>query len=125
MRTKFSKSFVTTFFPVGDDIRAVVADWVNYLRTEKLWGLDDPLFPATKVAVGDRLPVCGGWAGPQALEQRRPDPDDLQGSVCGGRACRTSTRIAFGRRWRCSVASFATRQRNTRRGRRIWVMSTC
>src|SRR6476646_6042249 len=55
VRTKFSKSFVTTFFPVGDDIRAVVADWVAYLRTEKLWGLDDPLFPATKVAVGDKL----------------------------------------------------------------------
>jgi integrase len=54
-RTKFSKSFVTTFFPVGDDIRAMVADWVAYLRTEKLWGLDDPLFPATKVAVGDNL----------------------------------------------------------------------
>jgi integrase len=55
VRTKFSKSFVTTFFPVGDDIRALVADWVTYLRTEKLWGLDDPLFPATKVAVGDNL----------------------------------------------------------------------
>ena len=55
MRTKFSKSFVTTFFPVGDDIRAVVTDWAAYLRTEKLWGLDDPLFPATKVAVGDNL----------------------------------------------------------------------
>lgn len=55
VHTKFSKSFVTTFFPVGDDIRTVVADWVGYLRTEKLWGLDDPLFPATKVAVGDNL----------------------------------------------------------------------
>ena len=55
VRTKFSKSFVTTFFPVGDDFRAVVAAWVAYLRTEKLWGLRDPLFPATKVAVGDNL----------------------------------------------------------------------
>jgi integrase len=53
--TKFSKSFVTTFFPVGDDIRAVVANWVAYLRAEKLWGLDDPLFPATKIVVGDDL----------------------------------------------------------------------
>jgi hypothetical protein len=43
---------VTTFFPVGDDIHAVVADWVEYLRTEKLWGLEDPLFPATRVVVG-------------------------------------------------------------------------
>ncbi|KAB2875733.1 MAG: site-specific integrase [Pseudorhodoplanes sp.] len=55
VNSKFSKSFVTTFFPVGDDIRAVVAEWVAYLRTDKLWGLDDPLFPATKVAVGDNL----------------------------------------------------------------------
>jgi len=55
VRTKFSKSFITTFFPVGSEIRAVVADWVAYLRTQKLWGLDDPLFPAAKVAVGDNL----------------------------------------------------------------------
>jgi integrase len=55
VRTKFSKSFVTTFFPVGDDIRAVVAEWIANLRTQKLWGLDDPLFPATKVVVGDNL----------------------------------------------------------------------
>lgn len=53
VQTKFSKSFVTTFFPVGDDIRAVVVDWVAHLRKEKLWGLDDPLFPATKVSVCD------------------------------------------------------------------------
>jgi integrase len=52
VKTKFSKSFVTTFFPVGDDIRTVVSDWVNYLRQEKLWSLSDPLFPPTKVAVG-------------------------------------------------------------------------
>ena len=55
VRTKFSKSFITTFFPVGDDMRAIVADWVGYLRQEKLWGLDDPLFPATKLAVGESL----------------------------------------------------------------------
>lgn len=61
VQTKFSKSFITTFFPVGDDIRTVVADWVTYLRTEKLWGLNDPLFPVTKVAAGDdmRFQVVG------------------------------------------------------------------
>lgn len=53
VNTKFSKSFATWFFPVGDDIRQVVVDWVTYLRQEKLWGLDDPLFPATKIVVGD------------------------------------------------------------------------
>jgi integrase len=55
VRTKFSKSFVTTFFPVGEDIRAVVIDWVGYLRREKLWNLGDPLFPATRVAAGADL----------------------------------------------------------------------
>jgi integrase len=53
VKTKFSKSFTTWFFPVGDDIRQIVVDWVNYLQRERLWGLDDPLFPASKVVVGD------------------------------------------------------------------------
>src|SRR5262249_55560703 len=43
------------FFPVGGDIRQIVVEWVDYLRREKLWGLDDPLFPATKIAVGDTM----------------------------------------------------------------------
>jgi integrase len=30
----------------------VVAGWVNFLRKEKLWGLDDPLFPKTRIALG-------------------------------------------------------------------------
>jgi integrase len=55
VQPKFAKSFVTTFFPVGEDIQAVIADWVVHLRTEKLWGMDDPLFPMTKVTVGDNL----------------------------------------------------------------------
>jgi hypothetical protein len=33
-----------------------VVDWVTYLRQEKLWGLDDPLFPATKIVVGGSRP---------------------------------------------------------------------
>jgi integrase len=53
VKTKFSKSFATWFFPVGEDIRRIVVDWVTYLRQEKLWSLDDPLFAATKIVVGD------------------------------------------------------------------------
>jgi integrase len=52
VRTKFSKTFPTYFFRVGDEIRQIVVDWVTYLRQEKLWGNDDPLFPATRVAQG-------------------------------------------------------------------------
>lgn len=52
VKTKFSKTFTTFFFPVGDDIRAIVAAWVEYLRREKLWGNEDPLFPKTRCTVG-------------------------------------------------------------------------
>jgi len=52
VNTKFSKTFTTFFFPVGDEIRQIVAEWVVYLRGEKLWGNDDPLFPATRVSLG-------------------------------------------------------------------------
>jgi integrase len=52
VNTKFSKTFTTFFFPVGDEVRAIVAGWVAHLREVKLWGNDDPLFPATRVSVG-------------------------------------------------------------------------
>ena len=31
VQTKFSKTFTTYFFPVGDDIRRIVAEWVVFL----------------------------------------------------------------------------------------------
>jgi integrase/recombinase XerC len=52
VNTKFSKTFDTFFFPVGEEVRGIVSEWISYLRDEKLWGNDDPLFPATRVAVG-------------------------------------------------------------------------
>ncbi len=52
VNTKLSKTFPTWFFPVGDEVRGIVAEWVEFLKTEKRWGLDDPLFPATLVTLG-------------------------------------------------------------------------
>jgi integrase len=52
VKTKRSKMFITCFFPVGEDIRAIVADWVTFFQKEKLWGNDDPVFPATEVRAG-------------------------------------------------------------------------
>ncbi len=52
VKTKFSKTFTTYFFPVGEEAQQIVGDWVRYLREEKRWGNDDPLFPATRVALG-------------------------------------------------------------------------
>ena len=53
VKTKFSKSFTTYFFPVGVEARQIVEDWVAYLRQQKLWGNDAPLFPATLIELGE------------------------------------------------------------------------
>ncbi len=53
VKTKFSKTFTTYFFPVGDAPRVIFEDWVRYLRDQLLWGGDDPLFPSTLVKVGE------------------------------------------------------------------------
>ncbi len=52
VKTKFGKTFNTFFFPVGEEVYEIVVMWVEYLREHKLWGNDDPLFPATRVTVG-------------------------------------------------------------------------
>ncbi len=52
VRTKFSKTFVTYFYPVGSDVHAILSEWVMFLKTERLWGQDDPLFPSTRMAIG-------------------------------------------------------------------------
>ena len=53
VRTKFRKTNTITFFPVGDDIEAIVADWINTLKTELLYGDGDPLFPKTKIGLDE------------------------------------------------------------------------
>jgi integrase/recombinase XerD len=52
VKTKFSKSFPAWFFPVGDEACAIIRDWEQFLRTERLFGPEDPLFPKTAVAAG-------------------------------------------------------------------------
>jgi len=52
VKTKFSKTFNTFFFPVGEEVRKLVEEWVCYLREVKLWGNDAPLFPSTRIALG-------------------------------------------------------------------------
>ncbi len=52
VKTKFSKSFTTCFFPVGDEVKEIVVRWVEYLKCDLLMGNDAPLFPKTKVSQG-------------------------------------------------------------------------
>lgn len=53
--TKFSKLIHTYFFPVGDDIKKIFIDWVNFLQETKLYGYDAPLFPSTRLEQGADL----------------------------------------------------------------------
>ncbi len=53
VRTKASKTIETWFFPVGEPFAGIFSDWVAHLKERRLWGLDDPLFPKTLVAVGE------------------------------------------------------------------------
>jgi integrase len=55
VRTKGAKTFTTWFFPVGSDIQRIVVDWVAFLRTEKGFGPEDPIFPKSHVANGPDL----------------------------------------------------------------------
>jgi len=52
VRTKFSKSFRTWFFPVGGDALEIVREWISHLREQLLWGDDDALFPSTRIGIG-------------------------------------------------------------------------
>ncbi|ASP35903.1 site-specific integrase [Labrenzia sp. VG12] len=50
VKTKFSKTMRTTWFPVENDISAIVTRWVEERHTSGAEG-DDPLFPRTPSAV--------------------------------------------------------------------------
>lgn len=50
VRTKNAKTFTSTFFPVGRDFEAIVAEWMGDLAANG-FGPNDPLFPCTKLAL--------------------------------------------------------------------------
>jgi integrase len=52
VKTKFSKTFKSYFFPVGDEVRDIVFEWAKFLKEELLFGNNDPLFPKTKMSQG-------------------------------------------------------------------------
>ncbi|WP_246103260.1 site-specific integrase [Rhizobium straminoryzae] len=64
VRTKGRKTFTTFFFPVGEGVEAILAEWIDHLKSRLLFGPDDPLFPATKVALTN-----AGLFGPSGLSR--------------------------------------------------------
>ena len=52
VNTKFSKTFTTYFFPVGELPLKIIKAWLAYLTKELLFSPDEPLFPKTKIENG-------------------------------------------------------------------------
>ncbi|MGF1869696.1 tyrosine-type recombinase/integrase [Photobacterium indicum] len=53
VNTKFSKTFTTYFFPVGELPLKVLVEWIDYLVKELGYKQNSPLFPKTKLAHND------------------------------------------------------------------------
>ena len=75
----------------------IVAEWVGELTGTHLFGPDDPLFPATRIAVGEDGRFAPRRAGATALVERRPDPARVPRGLRTGGACPTSTLTACGK----------------------------
>ena len=125
VNTKASKTFTTYFFPVGDDIRQIVLDWISYLKTELYFGNDDPLFPKTAVVrggVGMSLSLPGYYANTGAMPH-------LSGRY-SGRLSRppdwnTSIRTVSGKRWPNLGKLCANQPNISKPGVRILGMKVC
>lgn len=74
VRTKNRKTIVSTFFPVGDDIEQIVREWITHLTTKLNYGLGDPLFPSTQVAVND----AGAFAAVGLTRQHWRNADSIR-----------------------------------------------
>jgi integrase/recombinase XerD len=72
VRTKFSKTFTTWFFPVGEEPLAIVREWVQFLARDKLFGSADPLFPRTEVRQGSDLQFAAAGLSRQHWETASP-----------------------------------------------------
>ncbi len=64
VKTKTRKQIDTFFFPVGDDIKQIFVDWVKYMKEEKLYGNDDPLFPRTQLVQSENNGFIAGGLEP-------------------------------------------------------------
>lgn len=60
VKTKFAKTFATTFFPVDHEYLQCFRDWVGYLRKDLLFGPTDALFPKPLMGLnGDGFACLG------------------------------------------------------------------
>ena len=60
VKTKFAKTFATTFFPVDQTYLQCLRNWVDFLRKDLLFGAGDTLFPKPLMGLNDGSFACLG-----------------------------------------------------------------
>ena len=58
VKTKFSKKILGYLFKVDMELVEIVLEWINYLKKEKGYNVNDPLFPASKLDHGKENTHC-------------------------------------------------------------------
>src|SRR6516225_4562519 len=90
---------------------------MNRKERRRLWGLDDPLFPATKIVVGDSRHFEASGLDRKHWSSAGPIRAIFKGAFAAT-GLPYFTRTAFGRPWSFSAAKSASLPRNTRLGPR-------
>ena len=112
VNTKFSKTFTTCFFPVGDDVRVIVFQWVEFLKSECVMGNDDALFPKTKMGQdGDNNFQASGlarehWSSAAAIRRLFKGAFSLADLTTFKSPSFRTTLAALGESWCHSVEEF-------------------
>jgi integrase/recombinase XerD len=123
VKTKFAKSFTSWFFPAGEEVRAIVEDWVNYLRQDRAWATMIRSSPRPKSSTGKT-----GNSSPRAsladIGPTRPPSARSSATRSAALGSPTSTRTRSGKRLPSSASASAARPRRSRRGHRISATKT-
>lgn len=53
VKTKFSKRICAFLLPVNDRLKTIFLEWVQFLKTELLFGNENPLFPKTAMMLDE------------------------------------------------------------------------
>jgi len=122
VKTKNSKTFTTYFFPAGDGLLQLVHDWVLYLRNERLWGNDDPLFPKTEVGQGNTHRLSGGEYQVKSTGALLHPFEQYLKMRLRRLAYNTSIRIALEIRWWDGVKRSAITLKSLSHGDKTWGM---
>ena len=125
VRTKFSKTFTTWFFPVGDEVRQIVVDWVSFLQRDMLFGPDDPLFPATEVVLGKDQQFEAAGLSRSHWSTATPIRKIFKEAFAKAGASLLPSAFLPPNAWRSSVSVSATRRKSSRPGARTSATRRC